>query len=137
LAARFGAARASGAGMGFGVLGYVLLSVSSATPLVLVALAAIGLSAIAQPTLRGILSAAVKTSEQGELQGGLESFSALARMIGPALFGIVFSYGLQLGAMQVLRAPFAVTALLLLAGLLLLRPEVSARKPAPQAAAAN
>jgi len=110
LIARLGVARTSAAALLAGAIGLALLSAPPALPLIAVAVVAISVSALAQPTLKLILSAELPAGEQGELQGGLEGLAALARMISPAIFGLIFSEGLRAGSGLLLRLPFALAA---------------------------
>ncbi|GMB80460.1 tetracycline resistance MFS efflux pump [Shinella zoogloeoides] len=76
------------------------------------------LEALADPPLRSIASARVPASAQGELQGALTSVSSITTIIGPLIFTQVFSHFTAPSApVAFAGAPFAVAALILLAGL--------------------
>ena len=88
---KFGERILLGVGLFVGALGMAGIGFSSSVPelAVAVTLLAIG-NGLFQPALLGSLSLLSGLSEQGQVMGVYQSYSALGRIIGPALGGILF-----------------------------------------------
>lgn len=69
-------------GFGFSFLPWILFA--SIVPL--------ALGGLAGPTMQGIASRQVPATEQGELQGFLNSLVSVTAVVGPLLFGFLFSF---------------------------------------------
>ena len=102
-----------------GAAGFTVLCASQYSTPVVAALVAIGMMVVAQPTLKATLSTRIGSDEQGELQGALEGFSALARVVSPLLFGALYSWVARFGHPSLLGLPFALTAFTLIIGAVL------------------
>jgi DHA1 family tetracycline resistance protein-like MFS transporter len=71
----------------------------------------VSLSGIAGPSLQGLATRQVSSSEQGQLQGALSSLRGIGMMIGPLLFTQTFALALRS------LHPFAAAPMLLAAAL--------------------
>ncbi len=101
----------------FALLAFVT---SGTVALILTPLAALG--AVVSPALQGIMSRKVGDDAQGELQGVLSSVHALSMIASPLLMASVFSAFTRADApVHLPGAPFLVSILLLMAGLVLFR----------------
>ncbi len=91
---RFGDAQIAVVGMISEIIGYSLIAVSalfSFYPFLIVGMFIFGFGdSIFGPAFNGMLSKSVDSSEQGRIQGGSQSFQALARIIGPVLGGQIY-----------------------------------------------
>ncbi|MEM6887291.1 MAG: TCR/Tet family MFS transporter [Pseudomonadota bacterium] len=91
---------------------------SGSLALVLTPLAALG--AVITPALQGIMSKSVSADAQGELQGALTSLSAVAMIVSPMVMTGAFAAFTAADAPFYLPgAPFILSAVLILAGLLI------------------
>ena len=77
----------------------------------------VALWGVATPSFQSLMSHRVDATEQGQLQGALGSIRALTGMIGPLLFTQVFAAAVGLERVQLLGAPFLLSAALLAAAL--------------------
>ncbi|WP_163856609.1 MFS transporter [Paenibacillus elgii] len=81
-------------GMASEVIGYSLIALSalfSFYPLLIAGMFIFGFGdSIFGPSFNGMLSKSVDSSEQGRIQGGIQSIQALARIIGPILGGQIY-----------------------------------------------
>ncbi|MCA9568332.1 MAG: MFS transporter [Myxococcales bacterium] len=99
LARRFGEPILVSAGYLSMGLGFALLSVASGAELWLgVVLLALG-NSLAVPSLNALISRATDASEQGRVLGVNQSMSALARAIGPATGGVLYTQWFDGGAL--------------------------------------
>jgi DHA1 family tetracycline resistance protein-like MFS transporter len=116
-----------------GTLGYVMIGLSKTGLLMLWGIPVLNLMALAWPSAQSIMSRQVKPSEQGQMQGGVQSLRGLAAIFGPVMFTWIFSKTFGAGAaIQAPGAAFYLAAALLVASLAvaqLVRP----RNPAPAA----
>ncbi|HEX3499868.1 MAG TPA: MFS transporter [Stellaceae bacterium] len=92
LAKRFGEERLLVAGIAAITLGLAAIPLSSGLALLIVAsgLLAIGMG-MTQPAINSLISRRAAASEQGEVMGVAQSFGSLARIVGPAFAGLLFS----------------------------------------------
>jgi DHA1 family tetracycline resistance protein-like MFS transporter len=88
----------------------------------------------AQPTLQALISRSAGAGEQGSVLGSAQSMSALARVVGPGLGGILF--GASEASLLTHARPFLFSAVLLTLAALLAVPATS-RAVAARAAAAK
>lgn len=85
----FGKQRSVYAGLFFYAAGYVLYAFATAGWMMYAITVVYALGGIAGPALQGIMSNAVPSNEQGELQGGFTSIASLSAIIGPFLMNSV------------------------------------------------
>ena len=74
-----------------GVIGYIMFGLSSTGVLLLCGIPILNLMSVAWPSAQSIMSREVKPSEQGQMQGAIQSLRGLAGVFGPLLFTYVFS----------------------------------------------
>ncbi len=89
--ARIGERRTLLLGLTLGVLGFGMWAFSANVALLWVGIVLVSLWGLATPATQSIMSQHVQPSEQGQLQGALNSLRGLATLIGPILFASVFA----------------------------------------------
>lgn len=104
-------------GHGFDIAAFVSLAFvkSGTVALILTPLAA--LAALITPALQALMSKGVGDDQQGELQGALTSAASLASILGFAGYPVIFALFAAPGPWSWPGAPFALSALLIAAGL--------------------
>ena len=130
LVKRIGERSALSLGLMGGAVGYCMFALSKTGVLLLCGIPVLNLMSVAWPSAQSIMSREVKPSEQGQMQGAIQSLRGLAGIFGPGMFTYVFSK--SIGTNAVFHAPG--TAFFLAAGLLLtslamaqwVRPDASA-----------
>jgi DHA1 family tetracycline resistance protein-like MFS transporter len=88
---RIGERSALSFGLVGGALGYVMLGLSKTGVLLLCGIPVLNLMSIAWPSAQSIMSRQVKPSEQGQMQGAVQSLRGLAGIFGPMMFTYIFS----------------------------------------------
>ena len=131
LVKRIGERSALSFGLIGGAIGYVMFGLSNTGLLMLWGIPVLNLMSVAWPSAQIIMSREVKPSEQGQMQGGVQSLRGLAAIFGPVLFTCIFSK--TFGAGATLHAPGAA---FYLAGALLLVSLAVAQWVRPRAASA-
>jgi MFS transporter, DHA1 family, tetracycline resistance protein len=100
-----------------GAIGYSMFGLSRTGVLFWVGIPFLNMMSITWPAAQSILSHKTSPSEQGQLQGAINSLRGIAGLIGPGLFTYIFSK--SIGADAVFRHPgapfFAAAGMLLLA----------------------
>jgi len=86
-----GERKAMAAGLFCGAVGWVMMGASSRGLLVWGAIPVLNLMAIVWPSAQSIMSREVGVSEQGQLQGAVNSLRGIAGMLGPGLFTLIFA----------------------------------------------
>jgi DHA1 family tetracycline resistance protein-like MFS transporter len=117
-----------------GAVGYVMFGLSTTGTLLLLSIPIFNLMSVAWPSAQSIMSREVKPSEQGQMQGAVQSLRGLAGIFGPVMFTLVFSktYG-PTAAIQLPGAAFFLAAALLaisLAVAQMVRPRGAIASPA-------
>ena len=115
LVAKIGERTALSLGLLGGTAGYMMLGLSKTGLLLLCGIPVLNLMSVAWPSAQSIMSREVKPSEQGQMQGAIQSLRGLAGIFGPGLFTYIFSKSIGAGA--AIHAPGA--AFFVAAGLLL------------------
>jgi DHA1 family tetracycline resistance protein-like MFS transporter len=117
---RLGEFRTAAVGLLFAALGLAGYAASWQGWMIYAVIVLTALESLADPPLRSIASARVPASAQGELQGALTSVSSFTTIIGPLVFTQVFSHFTGPSAPVVFAgAPYALAAVILLAGLVI------------------
>ena len=131
---RIGERNALTLGLIGGASGYCMFGLSSTGILLLWGIPVLNLMSVAWPSGQSIMSREVKPSQQGQLQGAVQSLRGLAGIVGPILFTYIFSK--SFGPAAPIHAPGA--AFFLAAGLLVASLAVAqwVRPPVPPRAAA-
>ncbi len=119
IVARVGERRGVISGLMFGVAGFAIFGAAPTGALFLTGLPLLALWGIAQPSIQGLMTRRVASSEQGRLQGAQASLLGVAEMIGPLLFTQIFAVAIgDHGAMDLTGAPYLLAALLLTCALI-------------------
>ncbi len=106
-------------GLMFGVAGFAIFGAAPTGALFLTGLPLLALWGIAQPSIQGLMTRRVASSEQGRLQGAQASLLGVAEMIGPLLFTQIFVVAIaDHGAIDLPGAPYLLAALLLTCALI-------------------
>ena len=89
--ARFGDRRTTIMGLAGGALSFLAMGLAPNAPLFVAAMIPASLMGLAEPTLKAMLSRRVGESEQGQLQGAMQSLASVAGISGPVFFGWVYA----------------------------------------------
>jgi len=106
------------AGLAGGVGGYVIFGLARTGLLFCLGIPVLNLTALVWPSAQSLLSHRIGPSEQGQLQGAINSLRGIAGLIGPGMFAYIFSR--SIGAKPIVDAPgmpFFVASAILLASL--------------------
>ena len=135
LVKRIGERSALSLGLVGGAIGYVMFGMSKTGLLMLWGIPVLNLMSVAWPSAQSIMSREVKPSEQGQMQGAVQSLRGLAGIFGPVMFTYVFSK--TFGPTAAFHAPgaaFYLAGSLLVISLVvaqLVRPRGESPAPAP------
>ena len=112
-----GERRALVVGLAFGAVGFSIYGLAPIGWVFLTAVPIMALWGFATPAIQALMTRRVEPTEQGQLQGAISSLTALAGLVGPAIFTQVFAAAIAPGArMHFPGAPFiAAAAMLVLA----------------------
>ena len=91
LVKRIGERNALSFGLVGGILGYWMFGFSKTGLLMLCGIPILNLMSVAWPSAQSIMSREVGPSEQGQMQGAVQSLRGLAGIFGPVMFTYVFS----------------------------------------------
>jgi DHA1 family tetracycline resistance protein-like MFS transporter len=118
-----------------GAIGYIMFGLSKTGVLMLCAIPIFNLMSVAWPSAQSIMSREVKPSEQGQMQGAVQSLRGLSGIFGPVMFTWVFSktYG-PTAAIRVPGAAFFLASALLVISLVVAQ-MIRPRNAAPVASA--
>jgi len=113
-----------------GAIGYSMFGFSKTGILFWLGIPLLNMMSFTWPAAQSILSQKTGPSEQGQLQGAINSLRGIAGLVGPGLFTWIFSKSIGAGAIIHLPgSPFYVAAGMLLIGLLMA--QSLTRKPQP------
>jgi DHA1 family tetracycline resistance protein-like MFS transporter len=98
LVRRFGERRVMIGGLLAGTAGFMLYAFAPTGLWFVAAIPVVGLWGLVGPASQGIMTRAVGSSAQGELQGAMGSLAGIATVIGPTLFATVFAWSIRDGA---------------------------------------
>ena len=118
---RIGERAALNIGLLFGAIGFGLYAIARSPALFWLGIPVMSLWGLATPVSQGLMTRYVSPSEQGQLQGAINSTRSITTLIGPALFTFTFAAAIKPGALHVPGAPFLISSALLLTSLLLAR----------------
>lgn len=114
---KFGERTCIWVGLVGGALGYMGFGLSKTGLLLLMAIPLMNLMSITWPSAQGIMSRGTSPSEQGQLQGAINSIRGAAGIMGPGLFTFIFARAV--GPRAIVNLPglpfFTAAALLLVA----------------------
>ncbi len=101
-----------------GAVGYAMFGLSATGLLFWIAIPFLNLMSFTWPSAQSIMSHEIGPSEQGQLQGAVNSLRGIAGLVGPGLFTYIFSKSIGANATVHLPGmPFFVAAGMLVAGL--------------------
>jgi len=118
LVAKIGERGAITFGLIGGAIGYCMIGYSKTGLLLWLGIPVLNLMSFTWPSAQSVLSHKTSPSEQGQLQGAINSLRGIAGLVGPGFFTYVFSK--SIGANAIVRSPgtpFYVAAAMLLIGL--------------------
>ncbi len=105
-------------GLLFGAIGFAIFGLSNSGMLFWFGIPVMNLWSLTGPAAQSYLSRFVDRSEQGQLQGAINSMRGIAGLIGPGLFTLVFSAAIAPGkGWRLPGAPFYLAAAILAASL--------------------
>ena len=93
-----GERRAMMFGLGAGAAGFAIYGFAATAPMFWVGVPLMALWGVAGAATQGLTSARVGPSEQGQLQGALQSVRGIAGLFGPGLYTLSFAYAIGAGA---------------------------------------
>jgi DHA1 family tetracycline resistance protein-like MFS transporter len=112
--ARLGDRRTTVIGLAGGALSFLAMGLAPSAIWFVAAMIPASLMGLAEPTLKSMLSRRVAESEQGQLQGALQSLASVAGITGPVFFGWV--YGVTSDSLPGLAFAIGAAVLALAAG---------------------
>ena len=113
-----------------GAIGYSMFGLSSTGLLFWLGIPFLNMMSITWPAAQSILSHQTSPSEQGQLQGAINSLRGIAGLIGPGLFTYIFSKSIGTDALfHIPGAPFFAAAAMLLISLIIARAAVKPLEP--------
>jgi len=113
-----------------GSLGYLFFGLSRTGLLFWIGIPLLNLMSLTWPSAQSIMSHSIGPSEQGQLQGAINSLRGISGLLGPGLFTWIFSK--SIGPHPVIHAPgmpFYTAAAMLLLALLLTTSSTPAKSP--------
>jgi MFS transporter, DHA1 family, tetracycline resistance protein len=117
---RFGERRTVQIGLAAGTIGFLMVGMARTSLLFCLAIPVFNLLALFWPSVQSMVAHGVGPAEQGQLQGMISSLRGVAGLIGPGLFGYLFSTSIGPHAIVDLPGmPYLVAAGLLLLSLLI------------------
>jgi DHA1 family tetracycline resistance protein-like MFS transporter len=120
---RLGERRALFVGLLMSILGQAALGLANQGWMIYVLVFPLALGGLAGPAVQAIISRATGASEQGELQGSLNSLGGVAAIVGPLIgTNLLARFGPADASPHVPGAPFFAGAAIYLIGLLLAIP---------------
>ena len=118
--ARLGELRTATIGLIGGALGYAGFGLSQTGKLFWLSIPVFNMMSLVWPSIQSVLSHKIGPSEQGQLQGAINSLRGISGLIGPGIFTWIFSKSIGTNALIHLPgSPFYFAALMLLISLLL------------------
>jgi MFS transporter, DHA1 family, tetracycline resistance protein len=116
-----------------GALGYSMIGSSKTGLLLWFGIPFLNMMSFTWPAAQSLLSRKTSPSEQGQLQGAINSLRGIAGLVGPGFFTYVFSKSIGVGAVvHSPGTPFYAAASMLLTGLVLAQYTDRSLKPALQ-----
>lgn len=88
---RIGDHRAVLIGLIGGALSFLAMALAPSAPWFVAAMIPAALMGLAEPTMKSLMSRAVAETEQGQLQGAMQSLASLAGIAGPMFFGWIYA----------------------------------------------
>ena len=118
--ARLGERRTMTIGLIGGALGYSMFGISKTGIIFWLGIPFLNMMSFAWPSAQSILSHKTSPSEQGQLQGAINSLRGIAGLIGPGIFTYIFSKSIGADALiHIPGMPFFTAAAMLLIALII------------------
>jgi DHA1 family tetracycline resistance protein-like MFS transporter len=130
LVAKLGERGAMTLGLIGGTIGYSFFGLSKTGVLFWCGIPLLNMMSITWPAAQSLLSRKTSPSEQGQLQGAINSLRGIAGLFGPSLFTYIFSVSIGTG-IHIPGTPFYTAAAMLLAALALAQRATRTPAPAP------
>lgn len=112
----FGERTAMLLGLVFGSLGFAIFGFANTGLVFCLGIPVMSLWGLAGPTAQSLMTHSVPPTEQGQLQGAINSLRGIAALIGPGMFTYSFAAAIRPGShWQVPGTPFFIAALILFA----------------------
>ncbi len=103
-----------------GAIGYSMIGSSKTGLLLWLGIPLLNLMTFTWPSAQSLLSRKASPSEQGQLQGAINSLRGIAGLLGPGIFTYIFSKSIGIGAIvHIPGTPFYTAAAMLLVALVL------------------
>lgn len=129
--AKIGPVRTATFGFVGGILAFAILAFANSGPVLYLGVVIGSLGGLTFPAFQGLMSARVDPDAQGELQGAIASVLSISALTGPLIMPPVFAAFTDSKGLYLPGAPFVLSVILTLAGLLLfavlVRKHMSAR----------
>lgn len=130
--ARFGERGTIMLGLVGGAIGYSMFGLSTTGVLFWFAIPFLNLMALTWPSAQSLMSRDIGPSEQGQLQGAVNSLRGISGLIGPGMFTYIFSKSIGAhAAISLPGTPFFVAAGLLIASLIVAQTATRSRAAIP------
>ena len=128
--------RALFVGLAMSVIGHLLIGLAPRGWMLLSFVPVLALGRLTDPAVQAIASRTVSTSEQGELQGALNSLMGIAAVFGPLIgTSVLAAFGTEAARVYIPGAPFFASAAISMLGLVLAARLYWARRAVPATAA--
>ena len=114
-----------------GALGYCMIGYSKTGLLLWLGIPFLNMMTFTWPAAQSLLSRKTSPSEQGQLQGAINSLRGIAGLVGPSFFTYIFSVSIS-GGIHIPGSPFYTAAALLLVSLALAQYAARATQPSVQ-----
>jgi MFS transporter, DHA1 family, tetracycline resistance protein len=124
--AKLGERGAMTVGLIGGAIGYSMIGFSKTGLLLWLGIPLLNMMTLTWPAAQSIMSHKVSPSEQGQLQGAINSLRGIAGLLGPGIFTYIFSESISTG-IHIPGTPFYTAAAMLLVALVLT--QHAARQP--------
>jgi DHA1 family tetracycline resistance protein-like MFS transporter len=113
---RLGERRSLAMGLLFGAAGFAIYAFATRGDVFLIGIPVMAIWGITGPATQALMTRHVSASEQGKLQGANSSITAIAGLVGPAMFTLVFASFIGARAnLHLPGAPYLLAAAILLA----------------------
>jgi MFS transporter, DHA1 family, tetracycline resistance protein len=129
--ARLGERGAMTFGLIGGALGYSMIGLSKTGLFLWIGIPFLNMMSFTWPAAQSLLSRKTSPSEQGQLQGAINSLRGIAGLLGPSFFTYIFSRSIS-SSIHIPGAPFYAAAAMLLVSLALAQRAARTPQPAHQ-----
>jgi MFS transporter, DHA1 family, tetracycline resistance protein len=129
--AKLGEGGAITVGLIGGAIGYSMFGLSRTGMLFWLGIPFLNMMSITWPAAQSVLSRMTSPSEQGQLQGAINSLRGISGLVGPGIFTYIFSKSIGADALiHIPGSPFYTAAAMLLLALVVVQQSLRAARPA-------